>query len=457
VSRPLSDIERPAQPAALADLRALVSLATPIALAQLGLVTISLVDTAAVGRLSVLDLAGQGIGRSIAFGTTVVGIGMAGGLEPLAAQAVGAGEHGRAWQSYLANRRATLALWPLITVAALALTFFLAPLGVEPAVIARVRVYLAGAAPGFAAQLAYFSARVLLQAHGQTRPALIGSLVANLVNVPVVNLLVRGDAALAAVGLPGVGLPALGAAGAGIADSVSSCMLLAFVALPVRAYRVQGSEHVPLSTVLRLGLPVGMQMAAEVAVFSAVTLLTGALGADVASAHSIALGMASFTFMGALGVSGATSVLVGRAIGAGTSPRRAGLLGIGLGAGLMLLGTAVYGAVPGLVARAFTDDPEVVSITVDLLRIVAFFQVFDGIQAVSSGALRGAGDMRFPFLVNVVAHWLVGFPVAVVCGFVLHAGARGLWWGLTAGLVVVSTALATRFVWLTRRPIARAG
>jgi MATE family multidrug resistance protein len=405
----------------------------------------------------VLDLAGQGIGRSIGFGTTVLGIGMAGGLEPLAAQAVGAGEHGRAWQSYVANRRATLALWPLITLAAFALTLFLGPLGVEPSVIARVRLYLVAAAPGFAAQLAYFPARVLLQAHGQTRPALVGSLVVNVVNVPVVNLLVRGDGALAAVGLPAVGLPALGAVGAGLADSISSCMLLAFVGWAVRAYRVQGDARVPLSTVLRLGLPVGMQMAAEVAVFSVVTLLTGALGADVASAHSIALGMASFTFMGALGVSGATSVLVGRAIGAGASPRRPGLLGIALGAGAMSLGAVVFAAAPGLIARAFTADAQVISITIDLLRIAAFFQIFDGVQAVAAGALRGAGDVRFPFLANVVAHWLVGFPVAILCGFALHAGARGLWWGLTAGLVVVSGSLAARFVWLTRRPLARTG
>jgi MATE family multidrug resistance protein len=232
-------------------------------------------------------------------------------------------------------------------------------------------------------------------------------------------------------------------------------MLLAFVGWAVRAYRVHGDARVPLSTVLRLGLPVGMQMAAEVAVFSVVTLLTGALGADVASAHSIALGMASFTFMGALGVSGATSVLVGRAIGAGASPRRPGLLGIALGAGAMSLGAVVFATAPGLIARAFTADAQVISITIDLLRIAAFFQIFDGVQAVAAGALRGAGDVRFPFLANVVAHWLVGFPVAILCGFVLHAGARGLWWGLTAGLVVVSGSLAARFVWLTRRPLAR--
>jgi multidrug resistance protein, MATE family len=428
----------------------------PIALAQLGLVTMSLVDTAAIGRVSVQDLAGAGIGRSIGFATVIVGIGVAGGLEPLAAQAIGAGENGRAWQGYLTNLRATLMTWPVAIAAAFAVTFVLAPLGVDPSVVTRVRMYLAGQAPGFAATLAYFSTRTLLQAHGQTRPALVGSVVANVVNFPVVNLLVRGDAALRAVGLPAVGLPALGALGGGIAFSVGDFILLAFVAAGAVGYRSNvDAPRVRLRTAYRLGLPVGLQMLAEIGVFSLVALLTGALGAEVASAHNIALGMASLTFMGAVGVGGATSVRVGRAIGAGRSPRRTGAIGMALGAAVMTVGAVTFAAAPRLIARAFTNDDRVIAIGVDLLRIAALFQVFDGVQAVAAGALRGAGDMRFPFLANVAAHWLVGFPAAMLLGFVLHLGAQGLWWGLTAGLVFVSALLGARFAAITGRPIAR--
>jgi MATE family multidrug resistance protein len=443
---------------ALAELRALARLSAPIALAQLGLVTMSLVDTAAIGRVSVQDLAGAGIGRSIGFGTMVVGIGLAGGLEPLAAQAVGAGEHGKAWQAYLANLRATLLLCPGLLLAAFALTLVLVPLGVSAGVVGSVRLYLVGQAPGFAATLAYFSSRTLLHAHGRTTPALAGSVIANVLNVPAANLLVRGDAALRAVGLPALGLPALGALGGGLAFSVGCFVSLAFVALGVRELRsTEPSPRVPLATAYRLGLPVGLQMLAEVGVFSLVALLTGALGADVASAHNIALGMASLTFMGAVGVSGATSVRVGHAIGAGRSPRPAGALGIGLGVALMAFGALAFATVPRAIARAFTDDPQVIAIAVDLLRIAALFQVFDGVQAVASGALRGAGDMRFPFIANLVAHWLVGFPAAMLLGFALHGGAQGLWWGLTAGLVFVSALLSGRFAWITRRTIARVG
>ncbi len=440
----------------MAELGALLRLAVPMAIAQFGVVALSLVDTAAIGRVSVDDLAGAGIGRSIGFATMVVGLGVASGLEPLAAQAIGAGENARAWQAFVTNLRATLLLWLPLFAAAFAVTLTLPAVGLDQAVIDRVRLYLLGQGPGFAAMLALVSAKTFLQTHGRTTPALVGSVVANVVNVPVVNLLVRGDGALLAVGLRPRGLPPLGALGGGIAFSVAMFVLLAFVAVPALGYRVEhDAPAVPLAKVYHLGLPAGLQMFAEVGVFSLVALLSGALGPEVASAHHVAIGMASFTFMAATGVSAATSVRVAYAIGAGAPPRRPGVVGIALGGVAMTFSAGIFMAVPHLLMRVFTTDERVVAIGVDLLRIAAAFQIFDGVQAVATGALRGAGDVRFPFLANVFAHWLVGFPLAMVLGFTLHHGARGLWWGLTAGLVFVSVLLAGRFWILTGKAIAR--
>jgi multidrug resistance protein, MATE family len=449
-------MQRAAPGSVAVELRELLRLSIPMALAQLGLVAMSLVDTAAIGRVSVGDLAGAGIGRSIGFGVVVIGIGVGAGLEPLAAQALGAGEPGLAWRGFVTNLKATLLLWPLLMVAAFAITLALPSLKLDAAVIRGVRLYLLGQAPGFAAALGFFSTKTFLQAHGRTSPALVGSLVANAINVPISNLLVRGDGALLAIGWHPIGLPALGAFGGGIAFSIASFVLLAFVgvaALPLRS-RSEGPP-VPLATAYRLGMPVGLQMFAEVGVFSLVALLTGALGSEVASAHHIAIGMASLTFMAATGVAGATSVRVGYAIGAGTSPRRAGALGIALGAAVMTFGAAAFLLFPHAIVRVFTSDERVVMIGVDLLRIAALFQIFDGVQAVASGALRGAGDMRFPFAANVFAYWVIAFPAAMTLGFALHGGARGLWWGLTVGLVFVSVLLTGRFAVLTRNAIAR--
>ncbi len=440
----------------LDELRVLFRLALPIALAHLGLIAMSLVDTAVIGRISVDDLAGAGMGRAIGFAAVIVALGVTAGLEPLAAQAVGAGETARAWHAYVANLRAVLLLWAPAMGMAFAVTCVLPVWGVSPAVVLRVRLYLAGQAPGFAAILAYSSAKTFLQAHGRTAPALVGSLVANVVNVFASNLLVRGDGALVAVGLAPRGLPALGALGGGLAFSLASFVLLAFVARPAARYRDDApGGGVSLAKVYRVGLPIGFQMLAEMGVFSLVALMSGVLGPEVASAHQVAIGLASFTFMGALGVAGATAVRVGHAIGAGTSPRRAGAVGIGLGAASMLVGAAVFAAAPHLLVSLFTTDPRVRAIGVDLVRIAALFQLFDGVQCVSAGALRGAGDVRFPFVANVIAHWAIGFPIALALGFGLHGGAPGLWWGLTAGLVVVSVALAARFRVVSGRTIVR--
>ena len=443
-------------PSALAELRTLTRLAVPIALAQLGLVAMSLVDTAVIGRVSVDDLAGAGMGRSIGFAAMIVAIGVATGLEPIAAQALGAGEPGRAWRGYVTSLRATLLLWAPLMGAAFAVTLVLAPMGVSAAIVSRVRMYLLGQAPGFAMTLAFLSTKTFLQAHRRTAPALVGSLVANVVNFFVCNVLVRGDEALVAIGMRPRGLPALGALGGGLAFSVASVVLLGFVAVPALRYRIKDAgPPVPMATAYRVGVPIGLQLLAEMGIFSLVALLSGVLGPEVASAHQVAIALASFTFMGALGVSGATAVCVGHAVGAGTSPRRAGMMGIGLGMCVMIVGAVVFAAAPRLLVSAFTTDARVIAIGTNLVRIAALFQLFDGVQVVAAGALRGAGDVRFPFVANVIAHWFVGFPIAMVLGFALHGGAPGLWWGLTSGLVVVSVALALRFRAVSARTIVR--
>jgi len=440
----------------LAELRILLRLSVPIAIAQLGLVAMGLVDTAVIGRLSVDDLAGAGIGRSLGFASIILAVGVAMGLEPVAAQAIGAGDEGRAWRGLVTNLRAGLLLAIPLVGAAFAITLALPALGVAAAVVTRVRLYLLGQAPGLALNAAFVAGRVFLQAHGRTAPALVGSLVANGVNLIASNLLVRGDAALTAVGLRPRGLPALGALGGGIAFSIATLILVAFVLVAALRHRTTApGAPVTMSTAYRLGIPVGSQLLAEIGIFSLVALLSGVLGAEVASAHQIAIMMASFTFMGALGVSGATAVRVGYAVGAGRNPRVPGGLGIALGAWVMLAGAIVFAAFPRALVTIFTSDERVIAVGIDLVRIAAVFQLFDGVQAVAAGALRGAGDVRFPFIANVVAHWLVGFPTALVLGFALHGGARGLWWGLTAGLVVISVVLAARFAAITKRAIAR--
>jgi MATE family multidrug resistance protein len=445
------------------ETKAVARLAGPVALAQLGITAIGLVDVAVLGRASSVDLGGAAVGRALGFAGIALGMGVAAALEPLAAQAVGARDHEAAWRALLAGIVGCVVAWLPCAAGAVGATWALGPIGVEADLVVAARSFLLPQLPGMLAFSVFLAAKAFLQAHERTRPALVAVVLANAVNVVVSNLLVRGDGALVAVGLAPRGLPKLGATGAGIANTIAMTTLAAWVLVaawrmrPARPFTADSTlRNLPIAKAFRIGVPIGLQLLAEIGVFSLVSVLAGRLGRVVVSAHQIALGLASFTFMGALGISGATAVRVGHAVGEGRSARPAGLVGVGLSAVYMSFAAMVFLAAREPLVAAFTDDPEVVALGASLLGVAAAFQLFDGVQVVAAGALRGAADVRFAFLANAVAHWFVGLPLALWLGFHAGLGARGLWIGLLLGLALVAVALLWRFVAIAKEPIARA-
>ena len=212
-----------------------------------------------------------------------------------------------------------------------------------------------------------------------------------------------------------------------------------------------------MRTILRLGVPNGLQVVAEVGVFATVGVLAGRIGATSAAAHLVAITLASFTFCVTLGIGAATSVRVGTHIGGGDGEgaRYAGLVGLGASATFMLASAVTFFAFAPELAAALTNDRTVLAVAIPLVHVAAIFQISDGLQATAAGALRGAGDPHAPLYANLVGHWVIGLPVAVVLGFTLHQGAVGLWWGLSLGLTAVAVGLIGRFLWLTSRPIRR--
>jgi multidrug resistance protein, MATE family len=385
-------------------------------------------------------------------------------VEPLASQATGAGDLARAWQSLRAGLLACLLLSiPTMILAALS-PLLLEPLGVDPAVLPSARRFVWARIPSVPFWLLFMGGKAYLEARGITRPLLLGGWSTNILNVVVVGLLVFGDAALVRVGLPRLGIPALGSLGAGLGTTFSNGALAAIALYAAWRARPEGArffggarEELAATTkkLLRVGIPIGLQLVTEAGVFTIVTVLAGRLGAQTSAAHQIGIGLASYTYMGVLGISSATAVRVGRAIGARElhGPRRAWLVGEGLV--ILFMGACGLGflAVPEFLTRLFTPDPAVVGIAVKLLGIAAAFQIFDGVQGVAGGALRGAADTFFASWANVACHWCVGLPLALLLGFKMGHGAIGLWWGLSAGLVAASLALSTRFWWISRRRI----
>ncbi len=201
---------------------------------------------------------------------------------------------------------------------------------------------------------------------------------------------------------------------------------------------------------LALGFPAAMQILVEIGAFSAVRALAGKMSTMALAAHQIAITCAAFTFMVPLGISSAAAVRVGHCIGRGDlrAARHAGWTSIALAAGFMGCAAIVILIARRLIARIFTPDHTVIEAGATLLLIAAAFQLFDGVQTVATGALRGAGDTRTPLIANVLAYWVLGLPIGYVLGFTLRWGAPGLWIGLCLGLIVVGTSLLA--VWYRR-------
>ena len=198
-----------------------------------------------------------------------------------------------------------------------------------------------------------------------------------------------------------------------------------------------------IGELLRLGLPAAAQMGLEIGVFAVVTMLVGRLSAVALASNQIALVTVSTTFMMPLGISSAAAVRVGNGLGRGDrrAAARSGWMALALGAAVMSAAAVLLLVAPRLIARLFTPAEQVIAGAATLLRIAAFFQLFDGLQIVATGALRGAGDTRTPLLCHFAGYWLVGLPLGAVLCFKRGMGAAGLWVGLSAGLILIGTAL----------------
>jgi len=375
------------------------------------------------------------------------------GVEPLTSQAFGAGDPIAARRYLWQGVWMSCAVGIVFTIPIALSPLVMPPIGIDADVTKLAKAYLWIRMLSLVPMLLFHVLKSYLQARGVTRPMIVSMAVANVFNLAADIVLVFGAGPI----------PPLGVAGAAIATVVSSIIQLGIIALAIGKLTVPAAANVrklvrsEFVQVFRIGFPVGLHWGAEVGVFALVALLAGRLGAVDLAAHQIAITLASFTFMFAVGVSAAASVRVGRSIGAldHARTRIAGLVGVAAGAGVMAVGALAFLLFPGALARLLSDQPDVIAAAIPLIMIAAVFQVSDGMQATGAGVLRGAGDTRFTFLANLVGHWLVGFPIAILLGFHLGGGVIGLWWGLCAGLTAVALILVVRFLRLSSKPIAR--
>jgi MATE family multidrug resistance protein len=433
------------------EVAAMMRLSLPVVAVQMGMMAMGVVDTLMVGRVSAEALASVALGNIYFFAVAIFGQGTLMALDPIVAQAVGARDD-------LAMARGIqrgFVLAVLLSIGAAALLLPAGPilrlLHQPPRVAETAARYAMVSAAGIVPFYGWTVFRQTLQAMKRMAPILWSILLANAANAFLNWVLVFGH----------LGASALGAVGSAWATAVSRWLIaltLAALAWPhVRGYlrpvRADTFAWEPLRRMVALGYPVGVQLSLEFGVFGVVGLLMGWMGSDQMAGHQIALNIASFTFMVPAGVSGAAAVLVGHAVGRGdvAEARRAAYAGLLCGAGFMAVSGALMLAAPGFFARLYSADAAVVAVAASLLPLAGAFQVFDGVQVVAIGILRGVADTRWPMIVNILGFWLVGLPFSWWLGFRSGLGPRGLWWGLVLGLALVAALLLWRaFDRLTR-------
>jgi MATE family multidrug resistance protein len=411
--------------------------------AELGWVSMGIVDTIMVGRLGPAAMGAVSVGGVVFYTAAISGGGLMLGLDTLVSQSFGAGDledcHRSLVDSFYVLVPASLALTGIV----LALTERLGAFGIDAAVLRELTPYMRALVWSTLPLLLYMALRRYLQAMSLVKPVMFTLITANLMNLAGNWVFIFGR----------LGMPAMGTRGSGWATCVSRIYMAAALAGYAWYYDRRhgtGFGHTPLTPdfrrigrLLRLGGPAALQLLFEVGVFALVTTLIGRLGASTLAAHQIAMNAATFSFMVPLGVGAAAAVRVGQALGRNdpAAARRAGWTAMLLGAGFMCCAGIVYVAAPGAIIRIYTGDVDVLRAGVSLLAVVAAFQLFDGFQAVATGALRGAGNTRAPMLCHLAGYWGIGLPLGYWLGFGLGWGALGLWAGLCVGIIAIGCAL----------------
>jgi MATE family multidrug resistance protein len=450
----------------LQEARELLRLAVPLAATQLAQMIILATDTVMLGHYSKEALAAGALGNTVYFLVWLLGSGMPMAVSPVIAHAQG---HHAASTKPRDQREVRIAvrmgLWSvaLIFLPLLAILVFTRPIlmafGQQPRLAADAAIFISGLVWGLPFAMAFQVLRSFSTALSRAVPPLIVMGLAILWNAGFDYVLIFGH----------LGFPRLGLYGAGLASASSN--IFSFVAMlaiclwqpALKRYRILHRWWQPHWTAFRelfkLGLPIGITMVFEVALFNGAALAMGTFGLAALAAHQIAITIPSLTFMIPLGIGLAATVRVGLAAGAGDriAARRAGFTAIGMGAAFMCVTALVLLLWPRPIASLWLpdtpDNAEVLALAVSFLHVAAAFQLMDGVQVTAAMSLRGLKDTRGPMWLAGASYWLAGAPMCAILGFFTPLKGLGVWLGLAFGLLVAAVTLTIRFAVLSKKPL----
>jgi MATE family multidrug resistance protein len=440
------------------EIRPMLRLAAPLAMAELGWMSMGFVDAVMAGRLGAAAIGAGSLGNMLFYPIAICGTGMLLGMDTLVAQAFGARDESACRRTLVQGLWTAAGVAPVV-VLLLALTIpLLRATGTNPRVMDLLGPYLHALLWGVPPLLFFAAFRRYPQAMNIVKPITFAVISANLLNLAGNWLLMYGH----------WGAPRLGLEGSGISTSISRFYIALVLLIAVLRHQLRSEPrpgHPPgvgsgsatphdalftwrpqwpiIRRLIALGFPSAMQILVEGAVFGIVTVMAARFDEVSLAAHSIAVNVISTTFMVPLGISSAAAVRVGQAVGR-KDPQGIAVSGwtaLLLGAGFMGTAGVALAFVPRWIARLYTPEAAVIVASAALLRIAALFEIFDGLQVVATGALRGLGDTRTPALAHLAGYWIVGMPVAWLLCFTYGWGVTGIWVGLTSALILIGLIL----------------
>jgi MATE family multidrug resistance protein len=436
----------------------MLRLAGPVIAAEVGWLMMGIVDTIMVGPLGPSAIGAVGAGTILFLTVIMIGFGMLLALDTFVAQSFGAGRIDDCHRWLVAGVQLAAVLSVLLMVVSLGGVMLLPLIGFHPDVLALLKPYMTHLVWSTPPLLAYVVFRRYLQAMNLARPVMVALVLANITNVLACWVLIYGK----------LGMPALGVVGAAYATVFSRLVMAVFLFVVIVSRErdhPSGLREIPfaidwprIKAIVRLGSPAAGQILLEVGVFAAASALAATIAPAAAAAHQIVLNIVGLIFMVPYGLGTAAAVRVGQAVGRRDpdGARAAGWTALALAAGTMVCSAVLFTVAPRLLLYGFTSDTAVLEVGVSLFLVASVFQLFDGIQTVTTGALRGLGNTKTPMLVNLVGHWGIGLPIAWVLCFHRGWGVQGLWAGLAIGLILIGSTLLQ--VWRTEsRAFAHAG
>ncbi|SLN22022.1 MATE family efflux transporter [Oceanibacterium hippocampi] len=427
-------------------------LAAPVVVSRMGMLVLVSVDTMMTGLHASNELAYLALGSAPMVMLLLLGVGMLMGTAVMTAQAWGAEEYGRCGAIWRVGLKHALGIGIVWGVICLFGEFFYAAIGQEADLAAGAGRVLATFAWQMPALLLYVVTTMFLEALNRPLPGLVVMVVVNILNIGLNHVLIGG----------GFGVPAMGAVGAvaatGILRWLAAILLILYVLTMAGRDRygifAPSGEIAELGRSLRrIGYPMALAQGSETAAFMMIMIFAGYLGTETTAAYQICINLLSLAFMAAVGTGAATGIRVGNAVGR-RDPRGmaiAGWAGLFLNGIVTLLLSVVFLTLPDRLAGFYSADPALLAVAVPAVFLCAFVLIPDGAQGVLIGALRGAGDVWVPLVMQVTAFWLLTVPIAAYMCFVVESGARGLVMSILPGVIVATLLGALRFHYVTKR------